>query len=585
MPVVTTQKYHTHNAKQFVESLTEGFRTYGANTITANANSTVLTISGNVFSTMRVGDILIVNTESRLINAIATNGTAVTVNSAFSTAITTQLFKTREQLVAYDSYYLFIGRSTPWANSDTTAETPTDSVGNSAYNYLRDTLAIRRITDADVVYVIPQNLWSNGSYYMMYDHRTNANAVLSNTTHFSYVRTSTNDVFKCLFNGRTSSDDSTIPASTSEPSLTDVASPSDIVTSSAENEKLYRWKYMYSLSSNDVDNFVTGDFMRVKDAADTIDAATGDVEADSSSGYLSFNDARNNGNGAIYEITVETGGSDYNPSAAPSVTIVGDGTGALASVVLLANVVTGINMIAYGRDYSYADVSITTSNSGSNATATAIISPRNTFTNTSGIHYVSNHSISNKDELYAQRLLLYVELSDDEGGRITTANEYRRIGILKNPLLTNREVATANVYDMSTVLTIATSEVFNKDEIVYQPLSGAYGVVVEHDAAILKLVHVSSAVFSANSSANTTIIGIGNGNTTSVRALSGNTVPTSLPGLFTDVVAASSTTAAVSAVVSPSIIPYTGEVLFVNHISPVVRGNNQTEAIRTILTF
>ena len=103
MPVVTTQKYHTHNAKQFVESLTEGFRTYGANTITANANSTVLTISGNVFSTMRVGDILIVNTESRLINAIATNGTAVTVNSAFSTAITTQLFKTREQLVAYDS--------------------------------------------------------------------------------------------------------------------------------------------------------------------------------------------------------------------------------------------------------------------------------------------------------------------------------------------------------------------------------------------------------------------------------------------------------------------------------------------------
>jgi hypothetical protein len=55
--------------------------------------------------------------------------------------------------------------------------------------------------------------------------------------------------------------------------------------------------------------------------------------------------------------------------------------------------------------------------------------------------------------------------------------------------------------------------------------------------------------------------------------------------LFTDVVAASGTTAAVSAVVSPSIIPYTGEVLFVNHISPVVRGNNQTEAIRTILTF
>ena len=61
MPVITTEKYHIHGAQQFVESLTEGLRTYGANTASVNANSTVVSISGNVFSTMRVGDVLIIN--------------------------------------------------------------------------------------------------------------------------------------------------------------------------------------------------------------------------------------------------------------------------------------------------------------------------------------------------------------------------------------------------------------------------------------------------------------------------------------------------------------------------------------------
>ncbi len=597
MPVVTTQKYHTHSAKQFVESLTEGFRTYGANTITANANSTVLTISGNVFSTMRVGDILIVNTESRLINAIASNGTSVTVNSAFSTAITTQLFKTRELLAAYDSYYLFIGRSTPWANSDTSPETPTDTINNSAYDYLRDTIAIRRITDTDVVYVVPRHTWSNGSYYMMYDHRTTANAVLSNTTHFSYVHTSTDDVFKCVFNGRTTSNDSTIPASISEPSITDVSSPSDLVTTTAEDEKLYRWKYMYSLSPTDIDKFVTADFMPVRDASDTIDTATGDVQADSSSGYLSFNDARNTGNGAIYEIVVDVGGTLY--ANTPSVNIVGDGTGALATAEMTGNVVTGIHMVAYGTNYSFANVTITGGNTAAqpvrpytvnsvasiNATATAIISPRNTFSNTSGTYYVSNHSISNKDELYAHRVLLYVELADDEGGRVTTANEYRRIGILKNPLLLNGEVASANVYDMSTILTVVTAGKFTKDEIVCQSVTGAYGVVVEHEASVLKLVHVSRQPFSITG--DTTITGIGNGNSNSeiYRTLSGNAVPSALPAPFTSAVVASSVTATVLAVEVAPILPFTGEVLYVNQVQPIFRGNNQTEAIRTILTF
>lgn len=585
MPVVTTQKYHTHNAKQFVESLSEGFRTYGANTITANANSTVLTISGNVFNTMRVGDILMVNTESRLITNIAANGTSVTVNTAFSTALTPQLFKTREPLAAYDSYYLFIGRSTPWANADSQPETPADTVKETTYDYFRDALALRRITDQDLIYVVPRHTWANGSKYLMYDHRLTSNAILSNTTHFLYVLTSTNDVFKCIHNSRTSSNDATIPASIEEPSLSDIPSPSSIVTSAGENDTEYQWKYMYSLSAEDIQKYLTADYMPVHDAPDVIDPVTGDIQASSSALYQAFNAARNASNGAIYAITVENGGANYNPANPPSVVIDGDGTGALASVELTGNVVTAIRMTAYGQNYSFANVAITTSNSGSGATATAILPPRNTYANSSGLYYVSNHNISNKDELYAKRVMLYVELADDEGGNITTVNEYRRIGILKNPLLQNGEVATANVYDLSTQLIISTSEEFHKDEIVFQPSTGAYGVVVEQATPVLKLVHVSTTPFTTSEAANTTIIGIGNGNTANILLLSDNGVPSALPEMFADIVEPSGASAIVSSVTAPQIVPLTGEVLYVNHTNPVVRGNNQSEVIRTILTF
>lgn len=583
MPVIATEKYHIHGAQQFVESLTEGLRTYGANTASVNANSTVLSISGNVFSTMRVGDILIINNESRLITSMASNGTSVTVNAAFSTAISNQLFKTREQLAQYDTYYLFIGRPTPWSIADTQPETPTDTE-QSSYDYLRDALALRRLTDRDVAYVVPKYTWANNSTYQMYDHRTSTEQFANTAYGYPYLVTSTNDVFKCIFNGRTSSDDDTIAISIQEPTITGVASPSDLVTSAAENQKLYTWKYLYSISVEADQKFMTSEYMPVFSVSDTLNPSTGDVQDDDSAAFTVFNAARNSGNGAIYQIVVETGGDNYNPAAPPVVTITGDGRGALASVRLTGNVVTGIHMEDYGQNYSFANVSITTGNSGSGATATAIISPRAAFSNTSGTYYVSNHGVNPRHELHAHQVMLYAELTGAEDGLVTTANEYRRIGILKNPLLINGEIASANTYDLSTQLVISTADTFTKDEIVYQPDTGAYGVVVEQSGGILKLVHVSQIPFSTTVS-DTTIVGIGNGNTAAVLAASNNQVPSALPGMFVNDVEPSGATAVVVEVIPPNIIPRTGEILYVNHVTPVIRANSQSEAIRTILTF
>lgn len=584
MSVVTTLKYRTHTAEQFVESLTEGFRTYGANTISANANSTILSISGNVFSTMRVGDILLVNNESRLITAINATGRDVTVNGAFSSAITTQLFKTREPLAAFDTYYLLLGRSTPWPNSDSSVSDPEDSE-ESQYDYLDDALVLRRITDEDLVYVVPLHTWVVNGKYSMYDHRANIASVEANTNYPMYVRTSTNDVFKCLYNGRVNST-SGAANSTAEPTITGVSSPSDVITSSAENERYYLWKYLYSISTTDEEKFVTGNYMPVRDATDTLDASSGDVQNDLSARYIAFNTARSSGNGAIYKIVVDNPGNNYDPASPPAVVIDGDGSGAVATVEITSNTITDIYMVSYGGNYSFADVTIETAAgvSGADATATAIISPRNSFANTSGIHYISNHGIDIKNELYARRVMLYVEFEGSEDGVITTDNEFRRIGILKNPVLTTGEIATANIYDLRTSLTITTGSNFNKDEIVFQPATGAYGVIVDQSLGTLRLVHTSRAAFSSTVT-DPSIIGIGNGNATAVRQISGGVVPSALPEAFADVVANSGAIAIVTAVTSPAIAPRTGELLYVNHITPIYRANTQTEVIRTVLTF
>jgi hypothetical protein len=415
----------------------------------------------------------------------------------------------------------------------------------------------------------------------MYDHRVDLSQCDGDTLPPFYILTGDKEVYKCVYNGRKTSNDTSIANSTTEPSTTGVERASDLISAGGDNGNNYLWKYLYSISAADELKYLTSSYMPVYDVSDTLDPATGDIQDDSLASFDVFDAARSSGNGAIYQITVDTGGSGYDPNGLPEISITGDGSGAIATAVVTGNVITAIRMTGYGENYSHAAVDITGGTSGSGATATAILSPRNTFQNTSGIFYRTNHGVSIKDELLATQLMLYVELEGDEDGKISTINQYRRIGILKNPLLASGELATANVYDGTTTLSITTGGSFNEDEIVYQPASNAYGVVVSQPTGQLKLTYISQTPFEIGQS----IVGIGNGNTDNIRQLSGNVVPSSLPDIFDNVVANSGTTATVTDVSYSSIQPFTGEILYVNHRVPVQRSNTQTEVIRTILNF
>lgn len=477
---------------------------------------------------------------------------------------------------ANDVYYLFIGRPTSWANGDdVTVPTPSDSVSNTSFDYWSDIIGFKRITSNNLIQVIKRHNWQANTQYIMYDHRISANALADGNGSF-YIINSALEVFKCLDNGQTNST-SGASVSTAEPTITGQADIT-LPTVSAGTPKNYTWKFMYNISPSQATKYMTNDYIPVDSVGDVLDA-NGDILDDSSNVYKVFNTARLSGNGQLYTIVIENEGSGY--TSEPQVIITGDGDGAIATASISSGKISAINIVNSGSNYSHATVAISGGN-GSGAKATAIISPRNSFSNSSGLYYFTNHGINPEFELFAKYVMLYTELSGTETGNITTANDYRRIGIIKNPVLYGTStLATGNVYSQTTdLLLVDTTGAFALDEVVWQPSTNAYGVVIEQKDQTIKLVGVSG-MFSVTG--NTYIIGIGNGYENGM-TIGATTIP-SVPESFTPTIAPSGVEARISAITPPSFSPYSGDILYVDNKTPIVRANDQTEIIRTILTF
>ena len=588
MPAIVSEKFHVHHARQFVESLSEGKQEY-TETLTVAESNTTVTVSGNVFAYVRPNDTIVANTEVRSVTAMTANGTELTINAAFSTALTAETFVSYAANIPYDTYYLFVGRSASWPEGDTEDDvpTPTDASANTSFAYWRDILAMRRITDDDLVHVIPRYDWQANEEYSMYNHNIDpasftANVVSGNARPM-YVMTNEREVFKCIYDGRVNT--SAISVNSVEPTTAGQELVSDFTTATGTPYNNYIWKYLFTVSSPDAEKYLTVDYIPLRASHMALNT-DGDVYDDDTSQFQVFDHARTS-NGGIQQMIVDAGGVDYaNP---PTITIIGDGTGAEASAVLSGNTIVSITMVTPGTGYSFATATLTANaDSGSGATATPIISPRNFYKNSSGIFYTTNHGVNIEEELGAKYVMLYVQLYGNETGQISTVNEYRRIGIMKNPILTTGELAIANMYDMTTRLMLAappvasvTASEFTKDEVVFQPATGAYGIVVEETATYIRVAHTSSIAFSATGG----IVGVGNGNAAALTIATGGALTTVIPDSLPAAIPASGVTAALQSVTEPDVQRYSGDILYVNQRVPVIRDVNQVEILRTILEF
>jgi hypothetical protein len=399
--------------------------------------------------------------------------------------------------------YLFIGKPTAFPD-DNAPPTPVNSTANIEYTPWRDMYGAKRITTADVTHAIPRHDWTSGTVYDQYDDQdTN---LLDDDF---YVMTEDYNVYKCLFNNGNA-------ASTSQPTGT---SSSEFTTADG-----YIWKYMYTVTTARALKFLTNDYIPVQTLGSDDGTDQWDVQAAAV-------------DGAIHVIKVTSGGSGYG--SAPAVTITGDGTGATANCTISAGAVTAVTITNKGSGYTRATVSFA---SGS-AAATAIISPK------------GGHGANAVEELGGKYVMLNVRLDGNESNTLSTANEFRQVGIVRDPYLfgtTNRAVASSYRQTYKYSLSSVSSGPFTLDETVTSGSNTA--TVVEWD--------------NTNNILYTTLplnLGFANG-----ASVTGGT---------------STASGTISVIENPGLRPYSGDLIYVENRVPISRASDQIEDVKLIIQF
>lgn len=396
--------------------------------------------------------------------------------------------------------YLFIGKNTSFPN-DNSPPTPVNSTANIEYTPWRDMYAAKRITTADVTHAIERYNWTSGTVYDQYDDQdTN---LLDDDF---YAMTEDYNVYKCLFNAGAT-------ASTTK--------PTGVSTSPFTTADGYIWKYMYTITTAKALKFLTNDYIPVQtltsdDGTDQWDVQTAAVD------------------GGIHIVKVTSGGSGY--ATTPAVTITGDGTGATANSTITANVVTSVTITSAGTGYTRATVAFA---SGA-AAATAVISPK------------GGHGSDAVEELGGKFIMLNVRLDGTESNTFSIANEFRQVGIVRDPYLygtTTRAVASSF-----------------RQSFQYQlsSISGTFTI----DETITSGSNTSSLVEFTTPNIFTTL-------------------PLNLPFANSATVSGgtSGATATIAAITTPGLRPYSGDIIYVENRVPIARAVDQIEDVKLVIQF
>ena len=299
---------------------------------------------------------------------------------------------------ASSNYYMGIGRSQDWDSADNVV-TPVNSI-RDIRNFQSSMQSIKAV--GDYSYVIPRYNWTSGSLYQGFDDNQTGHPDNS-----FYVITDANSVYLCLRQGRTV---------TGAPVVSTVK-PTGALTTPFITADGYVWKFLYTLSALTASKYLAANFMPVK-FQDTLDSASpaSDVE------QKNIQDAALPGQ--IGTVAVIDGGSGY--SGAPTVQIVGDGSGASADAFIDGGVVTKIEIrdsagsYAMGSGYSYADI-VFSGGGGVGANARAVIGPASGF------------GADPRDDLKSIGIMFNTKPAGEEGGDFIIGNDFRQVALIRNP--------------------------------------------------------------------------------------------------------------------------------------------------------
>lgn len=426
-----------------------------------------------------------------------------------------------DDAVNNSSYYLFVGRSEAW-DSETSPDVPYDNTFSYHTDAWQRMTAMKEITDTDITYAVPRYQWISGTTYSEYDDRDSA----LNTKPF-YVISDNNNVYVCLKSGG---------ISTNNPDTAGIQTNSVIDFTGTDG---YIWKYLFTVSTDDTNKFLTSAFIPVR-YIETQPAVGSDTALSNQ-----WDVQQNAVPGAVYNIKVSNGGSGY--TSAPTVNVSGDGTGLVATATVSGGVVTNIKVTAAGSGYNQVAITLT-GGGGSGATAYAVMGPRD------------GHGADPREDLRAHYVTLNVRLVYDDGqGDFIVGNDFRQIGIIRNPYnYGTTTVATAETLSATKSLEVALGSVFVNDSVIEGTVSGAKAIVDSYDSV--------NGIIRYHQTEATGYEDFDLGDFIRTQGDSGTGVDC-------------------TAINNPEVQPYSGEVIFLENRTPVNRASDQIETIKLVLEF
>ena len=392
-----------------------------------------------------------------------------------------------------ESVYFFVSKPTSWTG------TGGDLAPNSVFDTFTlepeahdEMLYLKRVSVSNCVNVIRLYRWQENRRYQAYSDKVDLSDLLTKRTISTneyypfYVVSDDFRVYKCLDNGASPGANVNGVVSTVEPT-TVAFTGSDTYSPISDG---YIWKYMFTLRPIDASEFLTTDWFPIRtlnedDGTDNWDIITNAVNGgvyniavtNAGSAYtniLPATDSLNTTNSQGFTYTVSgstiniTSGSPSGTNSAyndcvlytknesgviqevrtisayvgstitatlssavtaglrayisPKVTVTGNGANLVAIARMSSNAVREIQIFAPGSGYTECSITFA-GGGGSGAAAEAIISP------------FGGHGSNPVVELGAFNLLTKAKFEGDEGGVIVSSNEYRKIGLITNPLV------------------------------------------------------------------------------------------------------------------------------------------------------
>ena len=608
MAAIISDKFRIFNAKQFLESLTEGatdtgsertrmyffvgrpqpWRAYleiyskGSVAFTAGQKIFVGTTAGQYAASAFKATIAAVYADSLLltdvfgtngVNSVPALGSTITATADNGATIVTNA-------TAVTGVYRYATEDVPPLPLDNQAE---------IIAIHDEIIAAKRITDTFARAVIRRYNWdlvANPKYDMWKPDysatpggggqigKTAATGATSIADAKFYVMNTAYEVFKCLYNGQNPSNASGQNA-TEEPITTGANYASGTGLYTETTGAGYIWKYMYTIPTDDVLRFLSSDFLPIVLPANASrTAVTAAAVA-----------------GACDVVVIEDTGSGLPASQTLYTSIKGDGTGGIVKFITNGSGgITSAEIQARGSGYTYANVLLGNGNLFSNVGLTTGVATASGWKGALEVILppLGGHGKDHELELNAKRVMTNIRLTYSEGsGDFPVDNDFRRIGILKDPYnFGTTTFSTADTLSGLKALKIsgATAD-FIPDERIQQTVSGgtAFGTVVSWTLdsgstvnGVLKYIqtndtHTDSGVVRAFASNGANAI------TGALSAASG-TVNTSYAGALLGATFA-------AGLANPEVENNSGEVIYVENRRLITRAPDQIEDIKLVIEF